>query len=67
MAQKGALSDIIRDDVKDMQKTWTAMDHMGIGDSEKMAIFTIIAGILHLGNVSFADDPNDKRGNSFIC
>lgn len=62
MAQRGALTDINRDDVKDFQRTWTAMDHMGLVDNEKMAIFGIIAGILHLGNISFEDDPSDKKG-----
>ena len=62
MAQRGPLTDILRDDVKDFQRTWTAMDHMGLSDNEKMAIFAVIAGVLHLGNISFEDDPTDQKG-----
>lgn len=62
MQQKGALTDIMRDDVKDFKRTWTAMDHMGMVDNEKMAIFAVIAGVLHLGNISFEDDPTDRKG-----
>jgi len=60
------MTDILRDDVKDYQRTWTAMDHMGMVDNEKMAIFTIISGILHLGNVAFTDDPSDRKGNKTL-
>lgn len=56
--------DINRDDVKDFQRTWTAMDHMGIADGEKMAILACISGVLHLGNVSFEDDPSDSKGRA---
>lgn len=62
MLQQGPLHDINRDDVKDFQRTWAAMDHMGITDNEKMAIFAIIAGVLHLGNIAFEDDVEDKKG-----
>lgn len=62
MAEKGPLTDIQRDDVKDFQRTWSAMDHMGLNDNEKMAIFAVIAGVLHLGNIKFEDDPTDRKG-----
>ena len=66
MAQRGPLTDILRDDVKDFQRTWTAMDHMGLSDNEKMAIFAVIAGVLHLGNISFEDDPTDQKGRIIL-
>lgn len=66
MAKSGPLTDILRDDVKDFERTCSAMSHMGMVEGEQMAIFTVIAGILHLGDVTFSDDPSDKKGrNSF--
>ena len=31
-----------------------------------MAVYTTIAAILHLGNISFEDDPDDNRGGSRV-
>lgn len=35
---------------------------MGISDADKMQIYTMVAAVLHLGNVEFEDDPEDTRG-----
>lgn len=56
----GALRDIQLDDVRDFQLTDDAMSHMGLTDAEKLAIYGIVAGVLHLGNVVFEDDPATK-------
>ena len=34
----------------------------GISEVERMSVYTSIAAILHLGNISFEDDPDDNRG-----
>jgi len=57
---KGALRDIQLDDVGDFQLTDQAMTHMGLSESEKLAIYGIVAGVLHLGNIMFNDDPAAK-------
>ena len=57
---KGALRDIQLDDVGDFQLTDQAMTHMGLSESEKLAIYGIVAGVLHLGNLMFNDDPATK-------
>ena len=31
-------------------------------DGELNDVFTTIASVLHLGNISFEDDPDDNRG-----
>lgn len=62
MSKLGALTDVLRDDVSDYERTCTAMSHMGMVEAEQMSIFSVIAGILHLGDVTFADDPSDKKG-----
>lgn len=35
---------------------------MGMSDSTKLEIYSLVAGVLHLGNVSFEDNPEDVRG-----
>ncbi|XP_072971215.1 myosin-6-like isoform X1 [Typha angustifolia] len=47
------------DDAKEYLETRRAMDIIGISPDEQDAIFRIVAAILHLGNVEFAD------GNEF--
>ena len=57
---KGSLRDIQLDDVRDFEITDSAMTAMGMTDNEKLNIYTIVAGVLHLGNVFFEDDPESK-------
>ena len=57
---KGALHDIQLDDVGDFELTDKAMSHLGLSDTEKLAIYGIVAGVLHLGNIMFQDDPGSK-------
>lgn len=59
---KGGMTDIQLDDVKDFQLTDQAMSHMGMSDADKTAIYTVIAGVLHLGNVCFEEDVESKGG-----
>ena len=37
-----------------------AMSLMGLSDGEKLAIYGVVAGVLHLGNAMFEDDPASK-------
>ena len=39
-----------------------AMTHLGISDSEKQSIYTIVAALLHLGNVTFEENTEDTKG-----
>jgi len=50
------------DDVNDFKLTDDAMTHMGMTDSDKLAIYTIIAGVLHLGNIAFEENLDDTKG-----
>lgn len=43
------------DDVKEFGETRNAMNVMGMTASEQEAVFRMVAGILHLGNVTFYD------------
>jgi len=58
----GSLRDIQLDDIADFQLTDDAMSHMGMSESDKLSIYTLIAGVLHLGNVTFEDCHDDSTG-----
>jgi len=60
----GSLRDIQMDDIADFKLTDDAMTHMGLSDVDKLAIYTIIAGVLHLGNVSFEESSDDTTGRT---
>ena len=47
-------------DASDFQEMLEAMDTMKINDNEQAEIFKIVCGILHLGNISFAEGNNDQ-------
>eukprot|EP00127_Corallochytrium_limacisporum_P006003 Clim_evm80s215 gene=Clim_evmTU80s215 len=49
------------DDVKEFQDTQRAMGVMGIDDGTQMEILKIVAGILHLGNITFIEDGNNAQ------
>lgn len=59
---KGALRDIQLDDQADFLKTDAAMSHMGMSDGEKLSIYVIVAGVLHIGNVNFEEDDKSSKG-----
>jgi len=53
------------DDIADFRLTDDAMTHMGLSDADKLAIYTIIAGVLHLGNISFEESHDDSTGFNY--
>lgn len=61
-SSRGGLHDIQLDDVSDFSLTDKAMSQMGITDAERVAIYQVVAGVLHLGNVAFEEDPDSKGG-----
>ncbi|KAG1673181.1 hypothetical protein FOA52_015292 [Chlamydomonas sp. UWO 241] len=46
------------DDGADLGRTRAAMDCVGISREEQAAVFQVVAGILHLGNISFVERPD---------
>ena len=40
------------------------MDCIGLSAAEKADLFRVVAAVLHLGNVRFEENTNDKKGNS---
>jgi myosin-6 len=43
-----------------------SMDCIGLTPSEKADLFRVVAAVLHLGNVSFEENTNDKKGGSVV-
>ena len=38
------------------------MSNLGMSDDEKLAIYSAVAAILHLGNITFEENAEDARG-----
>ncbi|CAG0907808.1 unnamed protein product, partial [Cyprideis torosa] len=43
-----------------------AMQTLGISDQDRMCIYTVVAAVLHLGNITFEDNPEDTRGGGKV-
>lgn len=56
--QSGTYSVDGTNDVKEYEETRKAMDVIGISDEDQGNVLQIVAGVLHLGNISF-----DEQGN----
>lgn len=50
------------DDVTDFKQTDKAMSNLGMSDAEKLDIYSAVAAILHLGNITFEDNVEDAKG-----
>uniref|UniRef100_A0A6G1S8K6 Myosin heavy chain 95F n=1 Tax=Aceria tosichella TaxID=561515 RepID=A0A6G1S8K6_9ACAR len=61
-ASQGAIQDQLIDDLKCYKQTDEALANFGLDDEQKFAIYSIVAAVLHLGNIAFCDDPDDNRG-----
>ncbi|XP_043272163.1 myosin heavy chain 95F isoform X2 [Venturia canescens] len=63
---KGSLNDPILDDVEGFNAIDQALTRLGLTDDERMQIYTMVAAVLHLGNIVFEDNPEDTKGGSRI-
>ena len=43
-----------------------ALTHFRVNETERLAIYRIVAAVLNLGNISFEDSSEDSRGLFFI-
>ena len=66
MLKTGFLKDIQLDDARDFKVTDAAMASMGMSDNERMSIYTVVAAVLHVGNITFEEDHNDKKGTLLL-
>ncbi|CAG5120933.1 unnamed protein product, partial [Candidula unifasciata] len=60
--KQGSLRDSVLDDVNDFSVCDAAMKHLGFGDQERLGIYSLVAAILHLGNVAFEENADDAKG-----
>ncbi|KAM4624830.1 myosin VIb isoform 2-T2 [Polymixia lowei] len=51
----GALKDPLLDDQGDFNRMCVAMKKIGLDDTEKLNLFRVVAGVLHLGNIDFEE------------
>uniref|UniRef100_A0AAY4AM60 Unconventional myosin-VI n=1 Tax=Denticeps clupeoides TaxID=299321 RepID=A0AAY4AM60_9TELE len=58
----GALKDPLLDDQGDFNRMCTAMKKIGLDDTEKLNLFRVVAGVLHLGNVDFEETGSTSGG-----
>lgn len=64
---KGPLKDSLLDDVKDFQVLDTALARIGLNDGERFEIYSMVAAVLHLGNIAFEENPEDTRGGCRVA
>ncbi|KAM7361301.1 myosin heavy chain 95F jaguar isoform 2-T2 [Cochliomyia hominivorax] len=60
--QKGPLKDPIIDDYNHFQNLDKALGRLGLSEVQKLEIYSLVAAVLHLGNISFEEIPDDARG-----
>ena len=58
----GSLHDPVIDDVRDFKVCDDAMNHLGMTTEERFSVYTIVASVLHLGNIGFEDNQEDTKG-----
>lgn len=53
--KSGPLKDPLLDDQGDFNRMSVAMKKIGLDDTEKLDLFRVVAGVLHLGNIDFEE------------
>ncbi|VDO77418.1 unnamed protein product [Haemonchus placei] len=64
--KSGLLVDAIVDDAADFSHLTDALGRAGLTKEEIGDIWRTVAGVLHLGNVEFDENPNDNRGGCMV-
>ncbi|XP_053970179.1 myosin heavy chain 95F isoform X3 [Anastrepha ludens] len=60
--KRGPLKDPIIDDYNHFQNLDRALGRLGLTEVNKLEIYSLVAAVLHLGNISFEEIPDDARG-----
>ncbi|XP_078412888.1 myosin VIa [Cetorhinus maximus] len=60
--KEGCLKDPLLDDHGDFNRMCVAMKKIGLDDAEKLDLFRVVAGVLHLGNVDFEEAGSTSGG-----
>ncbi|KAB7501722.1 Unconventional myosin-VI, partial [Armadillidium nasatum] len=64
--RKGPLRDPMLDDVNDFSAVDKALSNLGIDPQDRLAIYTTVAAVLHLGNIFFEENPEDVKGGCMV-
>uniref|UniRef100_A0A3Q0R0Q3 Unconventional myosin-VI n=1 Tax=Amphilophus citrinellus TaxID=61819 RepID=A0A3Q0R0Q3_AMPCI len=60
--KSGPLKDPLLDDHGDFTRMCVAMKKIGLDDTEKLDLFRVVAGVLHLGNIDFEEAGSTSGG-----
>ncbi|CAH2248949.1 unconventional myosin-VI isoform X1 [Pelobates cultripes] len=60
--KQGSLKDPLLDDHGDFNRMCVAMKKIGLDDTEKLDLFRVVAGVLHLGNIDFEEAGSTSGG-----
>uniref|UniRef100_A0AAY4CNK1 Unconventional myosin-VI n=1 Tax=Denticeps clupeoides TaxID=299321 RepID=A0AAY4CNK1_9TELE len=58
----GPLKDPLLDDHGDFNRMCVAMKKIGLDDTEKLDMFRVVAGVMHLGNIDFEEAGSTSGG-----
>lgn len=58
----GPIKDPILDDYDDFHQLDEALLRLGMSETTKFEIYALVAGILHLGNITFEENPENVCG-----
>ena len=59
---QGTIQDRNLNDTQDYKLMSESMDKVGFSSQEKDNIFRIVAAVMHLGNIAFEEELDDKQG-----
>ena len=62
----GPLKDPLLDAQGDFNRMCGAMKKIGLDDTEKLDLFRVVAGVLHLGNIDF-EEAGSTSGEQGVC
>lgn len=64
--EKKDLHDEVVDDYADFQRLRSALAGIGLSPGDIFSVFQIVAAVLHLGNIQFVDNPDDRAGGCTV-
>ncbi|XP_028968775.1 unconventional myosin-VI [Galendromus occidentalis] len=62
--KQGPLKDPVLDDSEDFKRLDKSLELIGLDKERRFYVYAIVAAVLHLGNVQFEENPDDKKGGS---
>lgn len=64
--KKGPIKDPLLDDFNDFNTLDQALTRLGLSNIQKLEIYGLVSAVLHLGNVSFEENPDDAKGGCCV-